>query len=163
VWRHGPESRVTRSVQEWMREQIRGQPDLTLRELRQRLEETKHVSLSIGRIWLALLRFPQGAYRRCFGSGSGRGPHYDHPSRTQLPGSGIAAVVYGNHENALGWAVADIRPWSVVGPYHAARTFQRYSRTGKAVVALEQGAACAGGSDLKVISSTKNASGKTKT
>ena len=54
VWRHGPESRVTAAVQEWMREQIRGQPDLTLRELRQRLEEAKHVPLSMGRVWLAL-------------------------------------------------------------------------------------------------------------
>lgn len=54
VWRHGPESRVTPAVQEWMREQIRGQPDLTLRELRQRLAESKQLALSMGRIWLAL-------------------------------------------------------------------------------------------------------------
>ena len=54
VWRHGPESRVTAGVQQWMRERVRQQPDLTLRELQQRLEESKHLRLSIGRIWLAL-------------------------------------------------------------------------------------------------------------
>lgn len=54
VWRHGPESRVTAGVQQWMRERVREQPDLTLRELQQRLEESKHLRLSIGRIWLAL-------------------------------------------------------------------------------------------------------------
>jgi transposase len=54
VWRHGPESRVTAAVQQWMRERVGEQPDLTLRELQQRLEEAKHLRLSIGRIWLAL-------------------------------------------------------------------------------------------------------------
>ena len=54
VWRHGPESRVTAAVQQWMRERVGEQPDLTLRELQQRLEESKHLRLSIGRIWLAL-------------------------------------------------------------------------------------------------------------
>lgn len=54
VWRHGPVSRVTVAVQEWIRLQIRGQPDVTLRELRQRLEEAQHVRLSMGRMWLAL-------------------------------------------------------------------------------------------------------------
>ena len=54
VWRHGPESRVTAGVQQWMRERVREQPDLTLRELQQRLEESKHLRLSLGRIWLAL-------------------------------------------------------------------------------------------------------------
>ena len=54
VWRHGPESRVTAAVQRWMRERVREQPDLTLRELQQRLEESKHLRLSLGRIWLAL-------------------------------------------------------------------------------------------------------------
>jgi transposase len=37
-----------------MRERVGEQPDLTLRELQQRLEESKHLRLSIGRIWLAL-------------------------------------------------------------------------------------------------------------
>jgi len=54
VWRHGPVSRVTPAVQEWIRKQIRMQPDVTLRELRQRLEEAQHLRLSVGRMWLAL-------------------------------------------------------------------------------------------------------------
>ena len=54
VWRHGPVSRVSASLQAWIREQIRGQPDLTLRELQQRLQEAKQVPLSLTRIWLAL-------------------------------------------------------------------------------------------------------------
>src|SRR5215472_7500862 len=32
VWRHGPVSRVTPAVQEWIRRQIRAQPDVTLQE-----------------------------------------------------------------------------------------------------------------------------------
>jgi transposase len=54
VWRHGPVSRVTAEVQEWIRKQIRAQPDTTLQELREQLEEAKHVRLSTGRMWLAL-------------------------------------------------------------------------------------------------------------
>ena len=54
VWRHGPVSRVTDGVQEWLRKQVGGQPDVTLRELQQQLQEAKNVSLSIGRMWLAL-------------------------------------------------------------------------------------------------------------
>ena len=54
VWRHGPVSRLTPALQQWMQEQIRGQPDLTLRELQQRLHEAKQVSLSMTRIWVAL-------------------------------------------------------------------------------------------------------------
>lgn len=54
VWRHGPMSRVTAAVQEWIREQVGKQPEVTLGELQTRLQETEHVRLSIGRIWLAL-------------------------------------------------------------------------------------------------------------
>ena len=54
VWRHGPVSRVTPAVQEWIRRQIRAQPDATLRELREQLEEAQQVPLSMGRMWLAL-------------------------------------------------------------------------------------------------------------
>ena len=54
VWRHGPVSRVTPEVQEWIRKQIRAQPDTTLQELREQLEEAKQVGLSMGRMWLAL-------------------------------------------------------------------------------------------------------------
>ncbi len=53
VWRHGPVSRVTLAVREWIRSQIRGRPDVTLLELRERLEEAQHVRLSVGRMWLA--------------------------------------------------------------------------------------------------------------
>ena len=42
------------TVQEWMGEQIRKQPDLTLRELQAQLQAVQGVGLSIGRLWLAL-------------------------------------------------------------------------------------------------------------
>ena len=60
VWRHGPVSRVTPAIQDWMRRQIRNQPDMTLQELREQLEESQQVRLSMGRMWLALrqLRLP---------------------------------------------------------------------------------------------------------
>jgi transposase len=54
VWRHGPVSRVTAAVQQWIREQVQAQPDVTLQELRQGLEESQGVRLSMGRMWLAL-------------------------------------------------------------------------------------------------------------
>ena len=54
VWRHGPVSRVTAEVQEWIRKQIRAQPDTTLQELCDQLEKAQHVRLSMGRMWLAL-------------------------------------------------------------------------------------------------------------
>jgi transposase len=41
-------------VQEWIRRQIRAQPDTTLQELCDQLEKAKHVRLSMGRMWLAL-------------------------------------------------------------------------------------------------------------
>ena len=53
-WRRGPQSRVTPAVQNWLREQIRRQPDLTLMELRQQLEQAQGLGLSMGRLWLAL-------------------------------------------------------------------------------------------------------------
>jgi len=52
--RHGRVSRVTAAVEEWMRGQIRQQPDVTLRELQQRLAQARHLRLSMGRIWLAV-------------------------------------------------------------------------------------------------------------
>jgi len=54
VCRHGPISRVTPKVQEWIRRQIRAQPDTTLQELREQLEQAQQVRLSMGRMWLAL-------------------------------------------------------------------------------------------------------------
>jgi len=53
-WRRGPASRVTAAVQDWIRKQIRQQPDVTLRELQQQLEAAQGLRLSIGRLWLAL-------------------------------------------------------------------------------------------------------------
>jgi transposase len=53
-WRRGPESRVTATVQDWLRKQIGQQPDLTLMELQERLQQMRGVRLSIGRLWLAL-------------------------------------------------------------------------------------------------------------
>jgi transposase len=53
-WRRGPKSRVTPAVQDWLREQIRRQPDVTLRELQERLPPAQGLGLSIGRLWLAL-------------------------------------------------------------------------------------------------------------
>jgi transposase len=53
-WRRGPKSRVTPAVQDWLRERIRGQSDLTLLELQQQLQQARGLRLSIGRLWLAL-------------------------------------------------------------------------------------------------------------
>lgn len=53
-WRRGPESRVTAAVQQWLGKQIAQQPDLTLMELQERLQQTRGLRLSIGRLWLAL-------------------------------------------------------------------------------------------------------------
>jgi len=55
-WRHGPKSRVTEAMAEWIREQIRRQPDVTLRELGERLAESQGVHLSTTRMWWALRR-----------------------------------------------------------------------------------------------------------
>src|SRR5215469_16546177 len=71
VWRHGPVSRVTPAVQEWIRKQIRDQPDMTLQELREQLEEAQQVRLSMGRTWLALrqLGLPLKKSAPCAGTG----------------------------------------------------------------------------------------------
>jgi transposase len=53
-WRRGPKSRVTPALEEWLREQIRRQPDLTLMELQQQLQQARGLRLSIGRLWLGL-------------------------------------------------------------------------------------------------------------
>ena len=53
-WRRGPVSRVTVEIQQWIREQIGRQPDVTLMELQQQVQEAKGLRLSIGRLWLAL-------------------------------------------------------------------------------------------------------------
>ena len=53
-WRRGPASRVTVPVQDWIRQHIRMQPDLTLMELQQGLQAWQGLGLRIGRLWLAL-------------------------------------------------------------------------------------------------------------
>jgi transposase len=53
-WRRGPRSRVTPAVEDWMRAQVQRQPDVTLMELQQQLQQAHGLWLSIGRLWLAL-------------------------------------------------------------------------------------------------------------
>lgn len=57
AWRHGPQSRVTSAIREWMERQLRRQPDLTLQELQQRLEREQRLRLSAGWIWILLRRW----------------------------------------------------------------------------------------------------------
>lgn len=57
AWRHGPQSRVTAAMREWMERQMRRQPDLTLQELQQRLEGEQGLHLSVGWIWSLLRRW----------------------------------------------------------------------------------------------------------
>jgi transposase len=54
--RHGPVSRVTAQVEQQLRVELQDQPDLTLAELGQRLDETMHVRLSKSRLWVELQR-----------------------------------------------------------------------------------------------------------
>lgn len=56
-WRHGPEGQVTAAIGAWMREQLRRQPDLTLQELQQRLEQKHRLRLSVGWIWVLRRRW----------------------------------------------------------------------------------------------------------
>lgn len=53
---HGPASRVTAEVQQLLRSALRQQPDLTLLELQQRVEQARGVWLSRSWIWLWLRR-----------------------------------------------------------------------------------------------------------
>lgn len=55
-WRHGPVSRVTGGVRDWIGEKIRRQPDLTLRELQEQLQAAQGLRLSIGHLWVVLQR-----------------------------------------------------------------------------------------------------------
>lgn len=52
--RHGPVSRATPAVQQQLRSQLQRQPDLTLAELGQRLQQTTQVRLSKTRLWVVL-------------------------------------------------------------------------------------------------------------
>jgi transposase len=53
-WRRGPRSRVTAAHRECIREQIRRQPDVTLQELQQRLQQGQGLRLSLGWIWVVV-------------------------------------------------------------------------------------------------------------
>ena len=57
AWRHGPPSRVTAAIREWIEQQMRRQPDLTLHELQQQLEREQRLHLSVGWIWILLRRW----------------------------------------------------------------------------------------------------------
>ncbi len=81
-WRHGPHSQVTAAIRGWIREQLRRQPDLTLLELQQRLQQTHRLSLSVGWIWVLLRRWGlrhkknrSGRKHRTAGRTSGGGRH----------------------------------------------------------------------------------------
>ncbi len=52
--RGGRVSRVTAGVREWVRGQIRRQPDITLREMQLRLEQAQRLRLSVGWIWVVV-------------------------------------------------------------------------------------------------------------
>jgi transposase len=53
---HGPVSRVTATVQQQLRAALRQQPDLTLGELQQRMQQATGVRLSKSLVWLWLRR-----------------------------------------------------------------------------------------------------------
>jgi transposase len=54
--RHGPESKVTRAMEQQLRTWVRQQPDLTLVEIQERLWETERVPVSVPRVWQVLRR-----------------------------------------------------------------------------------------------------------
>src|ERR1700688_4762065 len=52
--RRGSRPKVTAEVEQRLRDWVDAQPDLTLAELQQKLEENDHVHVSIGRLWQVL-------------------------------------------------------------------------------------------------------------
>ena len=54
--RHGPASRLTPRVEQQLRSALRRQPDLTLAELREHLQQTSGVAVSRSRLWVWLRR-----------------------------------------------------------------------------------------------------------
>ena len=54
--RHGPSGRVTREVQQQLRSALRQQPDLTLAELQQRIQQRTGVELRRSWLWVWLQR-----------------------------------------------------------------------------------------------------------
>ncbi len=55
-WRGGRPNRVTAAVREWIREQIRRQPDITFAELQEGLERAQRLHLSVGWLWMVVVR-----------------------------------------------------------------------------------------------------------
>jgi transposase len=53
-YRRGPSSRVTTEVEQWLRAQVQGQPDLTLAELQTKLAAELKIEISVARLWWAL-------------------------------------------------------------------------------------------------------------
>ena len=54
--RYGPVSRITPAVEEQLQKELRQQPDLTLAELAQRLQQLQQIKLSKTRLWEVLQR-----------------------------------------------------------------------------------------------------------
>ena len=54
AYQPGRRSRVTAEVEGQLRSWVQKQPDLTLQELQQRLQESRSLHLSIGRLWWVL-------------------------------------------------------------------------------------------------------------
>ncbi len=54
--RAGRVSQVTAAVRDWIREQVRQQPDVSFEELRQRLERAPRLRLSVGWLWAVVVR-----------------------------------------------------------------------------------------------------------
>src|SRR3970040_152988 len=54
--RHGPESKVTGTVEQQLRTWVRQQPDLTLVEIQERLWKTARLAVSVARVWQVLRR-----------------------------------------------------------------------------------------------------------
>lgn len=54
--RHGPASRLRPRVEQQLRSALRRQPDLTLAELREHLQQTSGVAVSRSRLWVWLRR-----------------------------------------------------------------------------------------------------------
>ena len=81
--RHGPESRITASVEQQLRSWVRQQPDLTLVEIQERLWETARLPVSLARLWQVLRGMqlplkksrstPRSKRRRKISSGGRRG------------------------------------------------------------------------------------------
>jgi transposase len=55
--RHGPRSRITPEVESQIRAEVRQQPDVTLRELKERIGKAKGIEVSPSLLWFYLARW----------------------------------------------------------------------------------------------------------